>query len=114
MSRNILRDNASLADVCGPMIGLIVPLIKTNGRRVFYNFVRASRVPRRTQRGKQFVRLRLLNGPKGRAPNYNSAFVFVKAAAAAAVAATVIAATTALGVHAGDEFRVTRNQPVEG
>ena len=107
-----MRDNASLADVCGSMIGLIVPLIKTNDRRVFYNFVRESRVPRGTQRGKQFVRLRLLNGPKERAPNYNSAFVFVKAAVAAAAVTT---ATTALGGgHAGDEFRVTRNQPLEG
>lgn len=91
------------------MIGLIVPLIKTNDRRVFCNFVRASRVPRGTQRGKQFVRLRLLNGPKEMAPNYNSAFVFVKAAAAATTATTTLG-----GGHADDEFRVTRNQPLEG
>lgn len=55
-----------------------------------------------TQRGKQFVRLHLLNGLKEGAPNYNSAFVFVKAAAAPG------------GGCAGDEFRVTRNQPLEG
>lgn len=54
------------------------------------------------QKGKQFVRLRPLNGLKEGAPNYNSAFVFVKAAAAPG------------GGYTDDEFRVTRNQPLEG
>lgn len=59
--------NASFADVCGSMIGLIVPLIRTNDHGLFtVSCAYFSRAFGGTTKGeKQFVRLRLLNGLKG-------------------------------------------------
>lgn len=101
----ILRDDTSLENVGGSMMVLIVPLIKTNDRRI-YSFVRVSCMPSGTQRGKQFVNLGPLNGLKERAPNYNynCAFVFVKAAAA--FGATTATLPMKFALHAINRWKV--------
>lgn len=97
--------SSSYATIHRSMMVLIVPLIKTNDRRI-YSFVRVSCAPSETQRGKQFVSLGPLNGLKGRAPNYNynSAFVFVKAAAA--FGATTATLPMNFALHAINRWKV--------